>query len=165
VRCGGVPHTRGDEPLPLDALIILSRLREERRLDANILSKATQRNPAQTRGTLQRLLEAGLIESRGAKRGKTYMLSAKVYRRSGRLAEYVRQAGFDPIQQEQMVMPYIGKHGCIKRGDVVDLCRISPFQASRLLKRLRESGKIVAKGREKGPITFRGRKYERKKAG
>ncbi|MDY6990757.1 MAG: ATP-binding protein [Thermodesulfobacteriota bacterium] len=141
---------RVGKPLPLDALIILSRLREERRLDANILSKATQRNLAQTRGTLQRLLEAGLIESRGAKRGKTYMLSAKVYRRSGRLAEYVRQAGFDPIQQEQMVITYIGKHGRIKRGDVADLCRISPFQATRLLRRLKESGRVVARGRGKG---------------
>jgi len=141
---------RAGKPLPLDALIILSRLREERRLDAKILSKATHRNLTQTRGTLQRLLEAGLIESRGAKRGKTYMLSAKVYRGSGRLAEYVRQAGFDPIQQQEMVLTYVRKHGRIKRGDAADLCKISPFQASRLLKRLRESGRIVAKGRGKG---------------
>jgi ATP-dependent DNA helicase RecG len=110
----------------------------------------TQRNQAQTRATLERLLEAGLIESRGAKRGKTYMLSAKVYRRSGRLAEYVCQAGFDAIQQEQMVLTYIKKHGRIKRGDTADLCRISPFQATRLLKRLMEAGKIVAKGQGKG---------------
>ena len=78
------------------------------------------------------------------------MLSAKVYRRSGRFAEYVRQAGFDPIQQEQMVITYIRKHGRIKRGDTADLCRISPFQATRLLKRLMEAGRIVAKGLGKG---------------
>jgi ATP-dependent DNA helicase RecG len=148
---------RTGKPLPIDALIILSRLREERRVDAVNLAKATQRNQAQTRATLERLFEAGLIESRGAKRGKTYMLSAKVYRRSGRLAEYVRQAGFDPIQQEQMVITYIQKHGRIKRAEAMDLCRITKDQAYRLLKRLKEAGKIVQSGQRKGAF------YERKR--
>jgi len=142
--------------LPLDALIILSRLRDERRSDSNALSKATQREPTQTRGTLQRLLEAGLIESRGAKTGTTYILSAKVYRRTGRLAEYVRQAGFDPIQQEQMVITYISKHGRIKRAEAMDLCRITKDQAYRLLKRLKEADDIVQIGQGKG--TFYARK-------
>lgn len=145
------------KPLPLDALIILSRLRDERRLDSNALSKATQRELAQTRGTLQRLLEAGLIESRGAKKGKTYILSAKVYRRTGRLAEYVRQAGFDPIQQEQMVLTYIRKHGRIKRAEATDLCRITKDQAYRLLKRLKEADAIVQIGQGKGTFYTRKR--------
>jgi ATP-dependent DNA helicase RecG len=144
------------KPLPLDALIILSRLRDERRLDSNALSKATQREPAQTRGTLQRLLEAGLIESRGAKTGTTYILSAKVYRRTGKLAEYVRQAGFDPIQHKQMVLTYIRKHGRIKRAEAMDLCRITKDQAYRLLKRLKEADDIVQIGQGKG--TFYARK-------
>lgn len=147
---------RTGRPLPIDSLIILARLREDRRVSAVNLAKATQRSQAQTRATLERLFEAGLIESRGAKRGKSYMLSAKVYRRSGRLAEYVRQAGFDPIQQEQMVLTYIEKHGRIKRAEAMDLCRITRDQSYRLLKRLKESGKIVQVGQKKGAF------YERK---
>jgi len=49
-------------------------------------------------------------------------------------AAYVRQGGFDPIQQEQMVLQYIEKHGSIKRVEVMDLCRISGPQAYHLLK-------------------------------
>jgi len=41
-----------------------------------------------------------------AGRGRTYTLSTKVYRHSGGKAAYIRQAGFDPIQQAQMVMNY-----------------------------------------------------------
>jgi ATP-dependent DNA helicase RecG len=118
-------------------------------LDTVSLAEAAQRTEAQIRAVLERLLEAGLIESHGKKRGKTYMLSAKIYQRRGKHAEYVRQAGFDSIQHEQMVLTYIRKHGHIKRADAADLCRISPFQATRLLKTLVKSGKIVKKGRGK----------------
>ena len=73
-----------------------------------------------------------------------------MYRHSGGKAAYIRQAGFDLIQQEQMVLAYIDKHGSIKRADAADLCQISLFQASRLLKRLAENGKIIPKGKGKG---------------
>jgi len=35
-----------------------------------------------------------------------------------------------------MVLNYIDKNGSIKRADLADLCRISPMQATWLLKRL-----------------------------
>ena len=83
-----------------------------------------------------------LVAAHGAGRGRTYTLSVKVYRKAGQKAGYVRQAGFDPIQQEQMVLAYIEKHGAIKRGDVAELCRLSLPQAYHLLKRLENQGKI-----------------------
>lgn len=136
--------------MPVDSLIILSRLRHERRLTTSDLAKDTQKSEQATRTTLEKLVEAGLIEAHGTGRGRTYTLSAKVYRHVGQKAAYVRQAGFDPIQQEQMVIKFIEKHGSIKRADVADLCKISPFQATRLLKRLAKDGKIIHKGRGKG---------------
>jgi len=142
--------------MPLDSLIILSRLCHERRLATADLTADTQKSEQATRPVLEKLLEAGLVEAHGTGRGRTYMLSANVYRHTGQKAAYVRQVGFDPIQQEQMVLAYIDKHGSIKRAEVADLCRISPFQATRLLKRLDEDGKITHKGKGKG--TF----YERR---
>lgn len=79
-------------------------------------------------------------------RGRTYTLSAQLYQSTGQQAEYIRQAGFSPIQHEQMVLNYIDKHGTIKRADVADLCRISPQQATRLLKRLVESQAVRSVG-------------------
>ena len=88
-----------------------------------------------------------LVEAHGAGRGRTYTLSAKVYRHAGQKAAYVRQAGFDPIQQEQMVLNYIDTHGSIKRGDVAELCHLTLPQAYHLLKRLEKQGKIKQTGK------------------
>jgi len=73
-------------------------------------------------------------------------LSAKVYRKVGQKARYVRQAGFNRIQQEQMVLSYISNNGSIKRADVIELCRLTPPQAYKLLKYLSEKGEIEKHG-------------------
>lgn len=132
--------------MPIDSLIILSRLRHERRLTTADLTAHTQKSEQATRTVLERLVEAGLAEAHGSGRGRTYTLSAKVYRHAGQKAAYIRQAGFDPIQQEQMVLAYIDKHGSIKRAEVAELCRLSPAQAYHLLKRLEKQGKIEQHG-------------------
>lgn len=136
-------------PMPIDSLIILSRLRQERRLATTDLAASTQKPESSTRATLEKLVEAGLIEAQGSGRGRSYMLSAKVYKKTGQKAAYVRQAGFDPIQQEQMVLTYIDKHGAIKRADVMELCRLSGPQAYHLLHRLQNQGKIRKKGEKR----------------
>ena len=75
------------------------------------LAQAIQRDETAARGTLERLVEAGLVEAHGVKRGRTYTLSAKVYRETGGAGDYVHQVGFDAIQQEQMVLQYVSNHG------------------------------------------------------
>lgn len=140
------------DSLPLDSLIILSRLRQERRLTTVDLTPSTQKSEQETRTTLEKLVESGLIEAHGTGRGRTYTLSAKLYQNAGQKAGYVRQAGFDIIQQEQMIMSYIKEHKAIKRAEAADLCRISPFQAKRLLRKLVEEQRIEAKGN--GKSTF-----------
>jgi ATP-dependent DNA helicase RecG len=141
--------------MPIDSLIILSRLRHERRLTTADLTADIQKSEQATRTALEKLVEAGLVEAHGTGRGRTYTLSAKVYQHSGQKAAYVRQAGFDPIQQEQMVLAYIDKHGSIKRGDVADLCHLSLPQAYRLLKRLKEQGQIRQTGERRYAVYTR----------
>jgi ATP-dependent DNA helicase RecG len=67
----------------------------------------------------------------------------------GQPADYVRQAGFDAIQQEKMVLQYAQSHGKITRKDAAALCRISEHQASRLLRKLfsLKTLRIESKGR------------------
>ncbi len=141
---------RTGRPMPLDSLIVLSLLRQERRLTTGDLASSTQKSEQETRAVLERLAESGLVEAHGAGRGRTYTLSVKVYRKSGQKSGYVRQVGFDPIQQEQMVLQYIDTHGSIKRAEVTDLCRISNDQAYRLLKRLKNRELVIQKGQSKG---------------
>ncbi|EFC92399.1 putative transcriptional regulator [Dethiosulfovibrio peptidovorans DSM 11002] len=138
------------ENMPIDSLIILSRLREERRLTTADLAPSVQKTEANVRATLEKLVETGFLEPHGVGRGRTYTLSATVYQKAGKKSEYIRQAGFAPIQQEQMVLNYIATHGSIKRADATDLCRISPFQATRLLKRMVKNSLISPIGQGRG---------------
>jgi len=142
-------HDRLGEPL-IEPLIVLARLKEERRLTIGDLTPSLQKSESQTRIILEKLLETGLIEAHGTGRGRSYTLSAEVYRRSGQKAAYVRQAGFDALQQEQMVLKFIQAHGGIKREDAMALCRLNKDQAYRLLKKLSNTGVIRFEGKGKG---------------
>lgn len=143
--------------MPIDSLIILSRLREERRLTTADLTPSVQKPEANVRATLEKLVETGFLEPHGTGRGRTYTLSATMYQKAGKKSEYIRQAGFAPIQQEQMVLNYINKHGSIKRADVMELCHVTQDQAYKLLLRLKKRGEIIQIGDRKGSI------YERKR--
>jgi len=143
-------ENRSRTRFPLDSMIILSRLKDERRLNISSLARSIQKSEPQTRSVIERLVETGMVEAHGSGRGRHYILSARIYRRSGDKSQYIRQAGFGPIQQEQMVQGFLNKNVRITRSDVADLCRISPFQATRLLSKLVEEGKIVRKGQGKG---------------
>lgn len=74
----------------------------------------------------------------GCARGRVYHLSAEMYRVLGDKSAYVRTRGFEPLQQEQMVLQYAQKHGQITRREAAELCRIASLQAKRLLARLTE---------------------------
>lgn len=141
--------------MPIDSLIILSRLREERRLTTTDLASSVQKPEASVRGTLEKLVEAGFLESHGTGRGRAYTLSARLYQKAGQRVEYIRQAGFAPIQQEQMVLNYIDKHGSIKRADVMDLCHLNGPQAYRLLKKLTKKDLLVKIGERKHAVYTR----------
>ena len=150
-------------PMPLDALIVLARLRKERRLGISELTAAIQKDESATRAILERLTEAGMVEAHGVKKGRTYTLSARVYRSMGQEAGYIRQAGFDTIQQEQMVMQYVRTNGRIKRQEAIDLCHLGPFQSTRLLDKLVKSGQLERYGKKRGAYyELPKRKNERK---
>src|SRR5262249_10305391 len=111
------------------------------------LAHEIQRDEVAARKVLERLLESGLVEAHGIKKGRTYTLSSKVYKGLGQPADYVRQAGFDPIQQEQMVLQFARNHGRITREHAAELCLISEDQASRLLKKLLSNKKLRRTGK------------------
>ncbi|MGH9163770.1 MAG: ATP-binding protein [Vicinamibacteraceae bacterium] len=145
-----VEEGQADRPLSLEDLLLLHHLWLDRRLTTVDASRLTQRPEAEARGRLQRLVEMGLVEARGERKGRVWHLSAATYRRLGEKAAYVRQRGFEPLQQEQMVLQYVAKHGRITRGEVAELCQLGPDQAFRLLKRLSDKGLLVRGGEKRG---------------
>ena len=142
-------HRRNGE-LPIDSLIALAAIRESKRVTADGLARQIQRDASSARRTLEALVEAGLVEAHGATRSRSYTLAATLYSASGDKAAYTRQLGFSPIQHEQMVLSYIRQHQRIKRGEVIELCRLSKDQAGKLLQRLKVAGRIEQHGDRRG---------------
>ena len=142
----------------VDELLVLHRLRAARRIDLAEVSRLVQKPDADARRVLEALVETGLIEGRGEKRGRVYHLAAVVYRRLGQPAAYVRARGFEADQQEQMVVQFVEKHGRITRREVAELCKLSSAQARTLLGRLTRQGVLALRGSKRGAYYERGAK-------
>lgn len=136
--------------LPIDSLIALAVLREQKRLSTDELARHIHRDAAQARRTLERLVEAGLVQPHGNTRNRSYTLSVEVYQAKGQQVAYTRQAGFSSLQHEQMVLSHVRHHGQIRRSEVVDLCHLNRDQAARLLNRLKVEGKLIQQGKLRG---------------
>ena len=98
---------------------------------------------------LARLIEMGLVESRGPGRNRRHHLTAAFYRLA-QSSEYVRLQDTDPIQQEHMVLSYVDKFGSITRAKTAELCHLSPGQARTVLKRLTDAGELDLRGEKRG---------------
>ncbi len=141
---------QADRPLSLPELQILSELLRERRATTADLAALTQRTESETRNNLATMVERGWVEARGEGKGRTWHLSASVYRLLESSAGYVRVRGFEPLQQEQMILTFASAYGRITRSQAADLCAIAPEQASRLLRRLAKQGKLKQRGERRG---------------
>jgi ATP-dependent DNA helicase RecG len=137
-------------PLRLAELQVLTELVRERRATTTELARVMQRTDAEARNILARMVERGWIEARGDGKGRSWHLSAAVYRVLDAPASYVRVHGFEPLQQEQMVLQYVDAHGHITRTEAAELCSLTPDQASRLLRRLVKEGKLELRGERRG---------------
>jgi ATP-dependent DNA helicase RecG len=135
--------------LGLDDLLLLNSLWVERSFDTAEAAALIQKPEAEARASLNRLKEIGLVESRGERKGRTWHLSAATYARMGMQTAYVRQRGFEPIQQEQMVLQFVRKNGSIRNSDAQELCRVNSDQAYYLLSRLVADGRLVRSGSTK----------------
>ena len=145
-----VEEGREHGELGLQDLLLLNQLWLGRRITSAEAAHIIQEPVAGARQHLLRLVETGLVESRGTGKGMSYHLSSTSYRRLGLEPQYVRQRGFGSIQQEQMVLLYVASHGRIARRHAAELCRVGPAQATRMLGRLVEKGKLVRHGLKRG---------------
>lgn len=139
-------ETQAERPLSLDALLLLNDLWLNRRLTTEQAAAAIQKPGSEARARLQQLVEAGLVEPRGERKGRSWHLSAATYRRLGEKVAYVHQRGFEPLQQEQMVLQFVAKHGRITRSEAAELCRLEARQAAWLLAKLVKAGKLKLQG-------------------
>jgi ATP-dependent DNA helicase RecG len=138
-----VEQNQMGNPFKLEDLLLLNHLYLERRTTAIEASEVLQQSEWKARSVLERLVENGFIETRDGKE-RHYHLSAPTYARLGKKSAYVRAHGFEPIQQEQMVLQFVEKHGSISRSDVAELCHLDAPRAYRLLKKLKDKKVLVS---------------------
>lgn len=136
-------------PLSLAELLILNRIWYERRLTVEEAALVVQQSISVARSALEGLVEVGLLDAAGSGRSREYHLSATSYRESGNEAGYVRVRGFEPIQQEQMILQWVRSNGSITRGQAAELCRVEPTRARAILARLVTGGKLEIHGQRR----------------
>jgi ATP-dependent DNA helicase RecG len=139
-------------PLRLQELQVLAELLRERQMTTTELAAVVQRTDAETRNLLARMVERGWIQPRGEGKARNWHLSAAVYRVLDAPSGYIRVHGFEPLQQEQMILQYVQVHGQITRNQTAELCGLSPDQASRVLRRLVSADKLSQQGENKGRV-------------
>ena len=135
---------KSGEPMPLNALFVLNMLKRNRRMNAEEMNRELHLPEAKLRATLERLTEAGLIEAMGSGRGRNYVLSARMYHDP---AEYVRQTDIDLIRHKELIIKLTEQRGYVTRKDVVELLRVTPPQAYRLLQKLVKEGRLILEGK------------------
>lgn len=135
--------------MPLDALIVLSVLKTERRATISMLSLKIQKSLSDTRAIVEWLIELGMAEGVGNGSARRYMLSSKVYSATDNKAGYSRQRGWDIMQEREMILSYLDKFREIDRAGVMDLCRCTGNHASWLLRQMVKDGVIEQCGQSR----------------
>ena len=134
---------RSGKSMSLDGLLILDKLKSERRCGFDVLSGSLDMSDQRLRTVLGQLTEAGLVESAGVGARRTYMLGAKVYRRSGRAMEYVRQSDIDRVRYPELIIELMHEQKSVSKNDVMELLHLEGNQAYYQLR------KLVLEGRAK----------------
>ena len=85
----------------LDELLILNALQVERRITTPEAGHLIQKGANAAKANLECLIERGLVQGIGEKRGRHYMLSPQIYKQLNASSQYFRAKGFEGIQQGQ----------------------------------------------------------------
>lgn len=135
--------------LPIHALLVLNSLKHFHRATVRDITDDINSDETKVKNIIESLTEAGLVEATGNGKGRSYILSSKVYRNADNTVGYVRQTGIDKLRYSELVIKLAKTQGYVTRKNVSDLLHISPPQAYRILEKLAANKKLqlVGKGR------------------
>lgn len=139
-----------ERPVTVDEMLLVNAVDRERRITADRGAQLMQKGESAARALLERLVEVGVLEGRGERRSRVYRFSPPTYRAIGPASAYTRASGFEPLQQEQMVLSHLRAHGRIARSEIMDLCQVTSLQAKNLIRRLVRRNAIRPRGTGRG---------------
>jgi ATP-dependent DNA helicase RecG len=117
------------QPLSLNELRTVHEVKSSGSATSTEVASALNLIPATARGMMARLVEAGILEDRGAGRSRKFHLTSRFYDMAQDRSAYVRVKGADPLQQERMILDYVKAYGSITRSQAAELCQTTPPQA------------------------------------
>lgn len=133
--------------LPINTLLILSCVNNERRVSLKRIIEFTNLSEAKVKSNVEKLVESGLLKALGNGKNRVYTLGQYVYKMNQNSVAFVRQTGIDELRYEELILQLAKTNPeGITRKEIVDLLYISKDQAYRLLKLLVEKNKLKVIG-------------------
>lgn len=140
--------------LPVNTLLILNALKQGRRMSVHDIAGVTGISDAKIRTAVERMTESGLLEAIGSGKGRAYVLSFHAYEDK---VKYVRQTDIEAIRYQELIVKLAETKHRVTRKDVVDLLRVSPPQAYRILQKMTASGLLIKRGTTRNAYYCRGK--------
>lgn len=142
-------QNRLGRPLPLNTLLVLNMLKEMPRVTTNQLSEALNLSDVIVRNILDKAIDSGIVEGYGGGRGRTYILSQKMYKEKNKTIGYVRQMDIDESRYSELILSLAKSNEFISKNDVVELLHLNKDQTYRILKKMVDRGflEMVNKGK------------------
>ena len=130
----------------LDELLLLSVLRRQRELSIKEGIAILQFDAVRTREILMRMINRGLLEKSGVKKGLVFRLSGSLCKKLGESISYIRGRGVDEIRHPELILEYVKEYGSINNTETRELLGVDINKAYKLLKKLANTGKILKMG-------------------
>jgi ATP-dependent DNA helicase RecG len=132
--------------LTVYSLLVLNAIKQLHRASIEDVTNQVHAEENRIRTILETLVESGLVERMGTGRGRYYIMSSKYSRETNNEAGYVRNKDIEPLRYRELVMQLADAKGEITRADVGNLLHVTPPQAYRILKKLKEDGQLILIG-------------------
>lgn len=150
VRYMATVEARNGRPVEFRHLQLMRAIRQVGPMSSQDLAEYMKLSKERTRALVHSAVERGLVETRGVGRGQVVVLPTAFYSLTGENAEHARISIPSRIRQEQMVMEFVDAAGKASRKDVAELLRVASTQATRILKAMRDDGRLEQRGSGRG---------------
>ena len=129
-------QNRLGRPLSVNTLLVLNTLKDITKSTIAQIADAINIPEITIKGILDASIEAGLVDSYGSGKNRTYILSPKIYKSQAGKIGYVRQVDTDEARYPELIVNLAKNTDYLSRADVVQLLHVSPSKAYTLLKKL-----------------------------
>lgn len=148
---GFIAETRRQgEGLALEDLLILYEIRAEGAVTVERMAELGHIGRPEAHTVLDRLADKGIVEPQGRGRGRRYVFTSLLSHRFGQPPRQKTTSITISANHRPRALDFVRQNGSISRGDAVELCGITPDQASRLLREMRDDGLLEMIGSRRG---------------